>query len=319
MRSCSRPSGSIRCSTSGCASGRAAARRWRFRSCTPALAILDEMATFDVGRRHRCRSLGRPRAAVAFLTRVPVGRWIALDGADVGARRRALPRRRRGSGRPGRPRRCRPRAGPSGARRPGRSASRLLPWLPARSTSTRSRTPPTPSAASIGHRALAIMRDSRVGSYGVTALALVLLVEVGSLGGLAAQGDAVAAFAAAGALSRAVSPPLACWLPYARDDEGPGSVLSGRVSAGGAAIGRGARSRRRGRAARLGRSGRDRRGGARGARRRNRLPVVARRRHRRHARGCDAGRRSGRAGRGPRPALTRGATRRRPRASPVGA
>ena len=72
------------------------------------------------------------------------------------------------------------------------------------------------------------------GATASTALALVLLVEAASLGGLAAQGDAVAGFAAAGALSRAVSPPLARWLPYARADEGPGSVLSGRVSAGGA-------------------------------------------------------------------------------------
>ena len=78
------------------------------------------------------------------------------------------------------------------------------------------------------------MRDSRVGSFGVTALALVLIVEASSLGGLAAGGDAVAAFAAAGALSRAVSPPLGRLLPYARADGGPGSVLSGRVSAVGA-------------------------------------------------------------------------------------
>ena len=95
-------------------------------------------------------------------------------------------------------------------------------------------------------RALAIMRDSRVGASGVTALALVLLVEVGSLGGLAVQGDAVVALAAAGALSRAVSPPLARWLPYARGDEGPGSVLGASPRAGRAPRAAGRRSSWRG-------------------------------------------------------------------------
>ena len=61
MRSCSRRSGSSRSSISGCASGRAAARRWRCRSCAPAVAILDEMATFDVGRcEWASRAPGRP-------------------------------------------------------------------------------------------------------------------------------------------------------------------------------------------------------------------------------------------------------------------
>jgi adenosylcobinamide-GDP ribazoletransferase len=174
-------------------------------------------------------------AAVAFLTRIPVGRWIALDGADVARGAALFPMVGAGVGALG-----------------GLVAAGLDRSLPAYVagavgiaavalvTGALHLDALADTADALGGvdraQALAIMRDSRVGSYGVTALALVLVVEVTSLGGLAAQRDAVTAFAAAGALSRAVSPPLARLLPYARSDEGPGSVLSGRVSAGGAAI-----------------------------------------------------------------------------------
>jgi len=174
-------------------------------------------------------------AAVAFLTRIPVGRWIALDGADVARGAALFPIVGAGVGALG-----------------GLVAAGLERSLPAYVagavgiaavalvTGALHLDALADTADALGGvdraQALTIMRDSRVGSYGVTALALVLVVEVTSLGGLAAQRDAVTAFAAAGALSRAVSPPLARLLPYARSDEGPGSVLSGRVSAGGAAI-----------------------------------------------------------------------------------
>lgn len=174
-------------------------------------------------------------AAVAFLTRVPVGRWIALDRADVARGAVLFPIVGAGVGALG------------GLVAAG--LERSLPALVAGAVGIGAVALVTgalhldalaDTADALGGvdrtRALAIMRDSRVGSYGVTALVLVLLVEAASLGGLATQGDAVTAFAAAGALSRAVSPPLARLLPYARSDEGPGSVLSGRVSAGGAAI-----------------------------------------------------------------------------------
>jgi adenosylcobinamide-GDP ribazoletransferase len=80
-------------------------------------------------------------------------------------------------------------------------------------------------------RALEIMRDPRLGAFGVAAVALTLLVEAGALGALADDGDAVRGFVVAGAISRAVAPPLASALPYARAEGGTGSVLSGRVSA----------------------------------------------------------------------------------------
>ena len=79
--------------------------------------------------------------------------------------------------------------------------------------------------------ALEIMRDPRLGAFGVAAVALALLVEAASLGALANAGDVVAGFAVAGALSRAAPVPLAAVLPYGRAAGGPGSVLSGRVSA----------------------------------------------------------------------------------------
>src|SRR5256885_6983911 len=84
MRSCSKRSVSSRCSISSCDWGRDPARRSRCRCCA---------------RRSRSSRRWRPSttqespipaaevrglaAAVAFLTRVPVGRFIELDAADV--------------------------------------------------------------------------------------------------------------------------------------------------------------------------------------------------------------------------------------------
>jgi cobalamin synthase len=64
-----------------------------------------------------------------------------------------------------------------------------------------------------------------------------VLVEAVALAALAERDDALSAFAVAGALSRAASPLLARWLPYARPEAGPGGVLSGRVSIAGVAAG----------------------------------------------------------------------------------
>jgi adenosylcobinamide-GDP ribazoletransferase len=78
--------------------------------------------------------------------------------------------------------------------------------------------------------ALAIMRDSRIGTFGAAALVLDLLVKVACAAALLEGGHVVAAFVAAGALSRSVSPPLAALLSYPRVEGGPGSVLTGRTS-----------------------------------------------------------------------------------------
>jgi adenosylcobinamide-GDP ribazoletransferase len=65
---------------------------------------------------------------------------------------------------------------------------------------------------------LAILRDSRLGSYGAIALVLGLGARTSALAAIAAPGEAVAALVAAGALSRAVLPALLAWLPPARAD-----------------------------------------------------------------------------------------------------
>ena len=84
--------------------------------------------------------------------------------------------------------------------------------------------------------ALAIMRDSRIGSFGAAALMLDLLLKIGAVSTLLGRDHVVAALIAAGALSRAASPTLAALLPYPRVEGGPGSVLSGRTSHAGTAV-----------------------------------------------------------------------------------
>jgi adenosylcobinamide-GDP ribazoletransferase len=174
-------------------------------------------------------------AAVALLTRVPVGRLVALDGRDVARGAALFPVVGAGVGAVG----GLVAAGLEGPL-PALVAGAIGIAAVAALTGALHLDALADTADALGgsdrEQALAIMRDSRVGSFGVSALAVALLVETTTLGALAATGDAVAAFAAAGALSRAVSPPLARLLPYARADKGPGSVLSGRVSAEGAAV-----------------------------------------------------------------------------------
>ncbi|WP_340116516.1 adenosylcobinamide-GDP ribazoletransferase [Pelagibius sp. 7325] len=67
-------------------------------------------------------------------------------------------------------------------------------------------------------RKLAIMRDSRIGSYGVLALALVLTARGGSLASLADTGAAAAALIAAHTLSRGGLAALMAAQPLARSD-----------------------------------------------------------------------------------------------------
>jgi adenosylcobinamide-GDP ribazoletransferase len=85
-------------------------------------------------------------------------------------------------------------------------------------------------------RALEIMRDPRIGAFGVAAVVLALLVEAGSLGALAELGDAAPGFLVAGALSRATAPLLAQVVPYAREG-GTGAALSHGLAAAAPAVG----------------------------------------------------------------------------------
>ena len=71
-------------------------------------------------------------------------------------------------------------------------------------------------------RKLAIMRDSRIGAYGVIALVVVLAAKVGAIAHLGADlggtGLVVAAMIAAAAASRAAMPALMLWMQPARSD-----------------------------------------------------------------------------------------------------
>lgn len=76
-------------------------------------------------------------------------------------------------------------------------------------------------------QALAIMKDSRLGTYGALALLLVVLARIIAL--LLLGGAAPAALIGAHALARFSSLPLIRWLPYARDDGGTGKPFAGGV------------------------------------------------------------------------------------------
>lgn len=172
-------------------------------------------------------------AAVTFLTRVPVGRTLALDGADVARGALAFPLVGAGVG---------AAAGGVGVL--------LHQWLPAPVAAAIALAAAVvltgamhvdaladlldaAGAASRG-RALEIMRDSRIGAFGAIGIAFDLVIRVGCVSVLLDRGHALPALVAAGALSRGASPPLAAVLPYPRAEPGPGSVLTGRVGPAGA-------------------------------------------------------------------------------------
>ncbi len=77
---------------------------------------------------------------------------------------------------------------------------------------------------------LRIMRDHTIGTYGGTALLLDLLIRVSALAALAGTKDALLFSVAAGALSRAAGPLLAVMLPYAQAKPGAGEALNSHPS-----------------------------------------------------------------------------------------
>jgi adenosylcobinamide-GDP ribazoletransferase len=171
-------------------------------------------------------SLRAVAGALSFLTLVPIGRVVALEARDV-ARGLVLF----------------PVVGAGLGALTGGVAVGLYPWLPAFVAAGVALAiavlltgalhvdalADTFDAAGGGsrERALEIMRDSRLGTFGASALALDLVLKVGAIAALLVRGGAVPALIAAGALSRAASPSLAALLPYPRPAPGPGGVLSG--------------------------------------------------------------------------------------------
>jgi adenosylcobinamide-GDP ribazoletransferase len=76
-------------------------------------------------------------------------------------------------------------------------------------------------------RALEIMREPTIGSFGATVLLLDLVVKTAALAALAAGPRAILAVAAAYALGRTAPLALGWALPYARPEGGSGAILTG--------------------------------------------------------------------------------------------
>jgi adenosylcobinamide-GDP ribazoletransferase len=170
-------------------------------------------------------------AAITFLTRVPLGRWVAVDGADVARGAVLFPLVGAGVG-----------AAVAGVallahhRLSAMLAASLAIAFGAMLTGAMHIDALADTADSIGgatpERRLEIMRDSRLGTFGVAAVGFDLLIRVAALEQLLVAGGALRAFVAAGALSRGAAVTLAALLPYPGAAGGLGSVLSGRTSAG---------------------------------------------------------------------------------------
>jgi adenosylcobinamide-GDP ribazoletransferase len=167
-------------------------------------------------------------AAVSFLTRIPLGRLVAVDDDDVARAGLWFPAV--GA--------C---IGAAVGAVAGSLASPLSPLLGASLalvvyvllTGALHVDALADSADALGARsrarALEIMREHTIGAYGAAAVALDLLVRLAALAALAARtgtGELVCLAIAAGALARAVPVALAAALPYARPAGGAGASLT---------------------------------------------------------------------------------------------
>jgi adenosylcobinamide-GDP ribazoletransferase len=167
-------------------------------------------------------------AATAFLTRVPVGRFVEIDGRAVA---RSAP--------------LYPLVGAAVGALSGAVVDVLAGPLPAWTaaatgvglavllTGGMHLDALADTADALGgttrERRLEIMRDHAIGSFGASALVLVLVMEISLLAELGDRDLALVSFAAAGALSRWSALPLAFALPYVRDN-GQGLSLTNGIS-----------------------------------------------------------------------------------------
>jgi adenosylcobinamide-GDP ribazoletransferase len=83
---------------------------------------------------------------------------------------------------------------------------------------------------------LALMRDSRIGSFGAIAVALGLLARFACLGSLSFR-DFDRVFVAGQVLNRWTALPLGFFLRSARDEGGQGALVAGRITRGALGIG----------------------------------------------------------------------------------
>jgi adenosylcobinamide-GDP ribazoletransferase len=164
--------------------------------------------------------------AVAFLTRVPVGRWIELDAADVGRGGALFPLVGAGIG------------VVVGAIAQSTGSSLTAPLAAVLGVAAGAALTGAlhldaladtadALAARTRERALEIMRDHAVGAYGAVALVLDLGLKAAALAALVGSHDALRAAVCAAAAARAVPVLLSAALPYARPEAGLGRVLGG--------------------------------------------------------------------------------------------
>jgi adenosylcobinamide-GDP ribazoletransferase len=155
-------------------------------------------------------------AAGAFLTRLPIGRFVDVDARAVAA---AAP--------------LYPVVGGALGAAAGLAERGLSPWLPpfvvaallvsllAVLTGAIHLDGLADTADALGGQSredrLRIMRDHAVGAFGASALGLALVLKVALVTALIENDAAIAGLVAACACSRAVAPPLAAALPYARE------------------------------------------------------------------------------------------------------
>ena len=180
------------------------------------------------------RALG---AAVAFLTRLPVGRLVNFDGDDVARAGLYFPVVGAGLG------------ALAGAiaqslehRLSAPLAAAIAVGVLTAVTGAFHLDAVADTADALGGRdrehSLAIMRDHAIGAYGGVALIVDLVLRTTALAALASRHHAVVAALVAGALSRASAPVIGSLLPYARAGGGKGASLtrSSLARAGGAVL-----------------------------------------------------------------------------------
>lgn len=172
------------------------------------------------------RSLRAPVAAVAFLTRVPVGARVTVTPADVAAGAPLFPVVGGAIGLI-----CGLGADALAGPLPALVAGALAVGAAALLTGAMHLDALADTADALGgtsrERALEIMRDHAIGAYGAVSLTVVCLVDAAVLGALAAEGKAAVVALGAAAVGRAAMLPQAALLPYARAGGGQGRVLDG--------------------------------------------------------------------------------------------
>lgn len=164
--------------------------------------------------------------ALSFLTRIPVGRRVALDADDVARGAVLFPLVGAGIG---------ALVGlvvvGLDARLTALLAAGLAVALEAVLTGAIHLDAVADGADGLGagsrERALEVMREPAIGSFGATALLLDLAVKIAALTAIAAGSDAVLAVGAAYALGRTAPLALGWALPYARPEGGSGAALTG--------------------------------------------------------------------------------------------